>query len=187
MPYTRLYPILNNTSYRPSDNPLRKQIRVTVTDASDDITNVRADYAALVTTPSNWFVNITLGTNNNLVGSYQIVSVPTATSLQLRDMTLAALNPPAGSTGSDYTIALYESYRPTELDGFAEAFVLNALPTTGGATLDIITRAGQYVQIPASTLIVGAIYNIAIAKIVASNGATGFLLGAEGINGSGII
>jgi len=185
MLYTRLYPILNTTSYRPSDNPILKQINVTVTDGSDRITGVRADYVALVTDDtSKWYVNIKSGTNNNLVGSYRVGDAYGDTII-LKDMgSESPLNPPAGSTGSDYTIEIYENYRPTELDGFAEAFVLNTVPS---AKFKIITRAGQYMEINQTTLVAGAVYSIAIAEILDNNGAEGFLLGAEGINGSGLI
>lgn len=187
MLYTRLYPILNTTSYRPSDNPIRKQINVTVTDGSGYITGVRADYVTtIIDDVSKWYVNITSGTNNNLVGSYR-VNDGGADELLLMDMALGSallFNPPAGSTGSDYTIEFYENYRPTEKDGFAEAFVLNTIPSS---QFKIITRAGQYMEIEETSLVAGAVYSIAIAEILDNNGAEGFLLGAEGINGSGLI
>jgi len=174
MTYTKLYPMAVG-SYNPIDNPLRVQSTgVTVTAASGTITTVSASLASLVTVAADWYCNITGGPNNSILKTYRITAAG-ATSLTLKNMDGTAWTAPAGSTGTTYSIALFKNTAPTNQEAIPSAFCV-----TAAGNLEVITADGQYYTIPSGSMVVGAIYSISVAKIVALGGAAGFLLAERG-------
>ena len=174
MAYTRLYPMAVG-SYLPSANPLLKQANtVIVTDGSGVITGVSAALVALVTVPADWYCTISNGLNGAICKTYRI-SGTAATSLTLDNMDGTAWTAPVGSTASNYSIELFKNTAPSENDAIPSAFCC----TTAG-NLEVITADGQYYLIPSGSMVVGAIYSITVARIVALGGTAGHLLAERG-------
>ncbi len=180
MAYTRIYPLAAR-SYSPAANPLIKQIKLTLTDGGNTITGVNTSITGVAAV--GWYAAIISGKNSNVFGTYRI-SVIGAGTLTITKMDGTAVVWPVGTTASDYVITAFSNLLPSELDGAPEAFCLSVV---GAGPLKIITAAGQYYEMPAGSMVAGAIYSIAIREVVNVGGCSGYLLGSTGIMGSGII
>ena len=180
--FSRVYPLAVG-SYKPGDNPAIKG-RCKVTAASADIEIGDPAFSAAA---SGWIVTIysTQGTDTSVIGSYSINSVNAGPpqTFTLDEVDGSPWVAPAGSSGY-YEYILFEPTHPSSNDYVPDAIMFNTLPGVGaGSELEVILKSGQYASLPGDIFVVGAIYTIAIAEIIADGGATGFLLGRDGANG----
>lgn len=183
--YTRVYPIIDATSYDPTSNQLLEAITCSIGAASGTLNNVPGSIHSVVDTGlaggEVWYVTIT---NGAYVNTYNIdpAGVPyPAGDLDLLYMDGTAFTSSAAETG--IRALFFRGDVPSAYDNIPAAILFDAL---GAGPFEFITLDGQFVSIPVAALVVQVVYPIAIRTVVNANGCTGFLFGNAGFNGSPI-
>jgi len=177
--YTRVYPI-DDKSYNPSDNPSIKG-RCQVTSSSGDILVGPAPYAAA---SAGWVVTIYEGqANPAVIGSYAIGGVSGGDTFTLTELDGTPWVAPASSDGA-YDFIVFDPSAPTGNDTIPEAVMFDTLPATG---MEVILSSGQYLILDPAVFVVNAVYSISIMKVLNRDGASGYLLGRDGVNGRSFI